>query len=510
MLGILLPIVIASFLAVFFGFEAHEMELSASETKNRDLDSFQAAWQMKLDVIQVQQWLTDISATRARDGLDDGFTEAAAARDSFKDCVAYFQTRWSEDGNRDRLGELDALDRFFDDYYESGKKMANAYISGGPAEGNISMAAFDASAARLNETLNGFFEEQKASMRNSLSGVVKFTEKLQTGTIVAFIGMTIVGLGIGLFISNRITKPLIGIMERLGQNAASMADVSDQVTSASMNLAEGSTDQASSLDITANELRTLSDTTNGNAESAVQADKLIKDSNALIVRSSEIIANMSRSMEQISNTGRETQKIVNTIDEIAFQTNLLALNAAVEAARAGEAGAGFAVVADEVRNLATRAADAAKNTSQMIEDSVSEIEAGAKFASETNAAYVDIARQSDESTRLIAQIAGVCAEQSAMLERINQSMKGLDTVVQKNAASAEESASTSEEMHAQSEDLRGLAHQLLVLVSGDKGQKVGDSYGALVSVSKPSSKPASSPRMGDGANMVLPEDVWGN
>ncbi len=481
LVGISLPILIAAALVVYFGSFAHEMEVNATQARDSDLESFQTAWQMKLDVMQVQQWLTDISATRGLDGLDDGFAEAEAARVSFKDGVKFFRSRFSGDGVADKQRKLEDLDTYFDSYYENGRKMANDYVSGGPALGNKTMAAFDEAAVRLNGVLDTFFEENKTDIHASLSDAIEFSSNMQISTIVAFIGMIAVGGAIGLSISTAITGPLLGIMQRLGQNAASMADVSDQVTSASMSLAEGSTDQASSLDTTANELKTLAETTVQNAQAAARADELIKTSNSLIVRSNDIISNMSRSMTRISETGRETQKIVNTIDEIAFQTNLLALNAAVEAARAGEAGAGFAVVADEVRSLAIRAADAAKNTSQMIDGSVSEIEAGAKFAEETTQVYVEIARQSDESTRLVGDIAVACSEQSDMLVRINDSMKDLDKVIQNNAASAEESASTSEEMHAQSEDLRGLAQQLLSLVSGGGASaQAGDSYQALL------------------------------
>ncbi len=510
LVGISLPIVIAAALAVYFGSFAHEMEVNAIQTRDSDMESFQTAWQMKLDVVQVQQWLTDISATRGLDGLDDGFAEAKASRASFKEGVEHFRKSFSSEGAGDMLNKLEALDSYFDSYYENGKKMANDYVSGGPAVGNQTMAVFDEAAAKLNSELDVFFEDNKAAIHASLSRAIDFSSSMQIGTVISLAGMIAVGLAIGFYISGAITGPLLGIMQRLGQNAASMADVSDQVTSASMSLAEGSTDQASSLDITANELKTLADTTIQNAQAAARADELMKTSNSLIVRSNEIISNMSQSMIRISETGRETQKIVNTIDEIAFQTNLLALNAAVEAARAGEAGAGFAVVADEVRSLAIRAADAAKSTSQMIDGSVSEIEAGAKFAEETNQVYVEIARQSDESTRLVGDIAVVCTEQSDMLVRINHSMKDLDKVIQSNAASAEESASTSEEMHAQSEDLRGLAQQLLALVSGGgASNQVGDSYQALLDVDARSSGRGQSSRLEMSMANADSDDLWG-
>ena len=175
---------------------------------------------------------------------------------------------------------------------------------------------------------------------------------------------------------------------------------------------------------------------------------------------------LTESMGEITRASEETSKIIKTIDEIAFQTNLLALNAAVEAARAGEAGAGFAVVADEVRNLAMRAADAAKNTANLIEGTVKKVKDGSDLVSRTNEAFQQVAGSSAKAADLVAEIAAASNEQAQGINQINTAVTELDKVTQQNAANAEESASAAEEMSAQAETMLGMVGELVAMVGG--------------------------------------------
>jgi methyl-accepting chemotaxis protein len=161
----------------------------------------------------------------------------------------------------------------------------------------------------------------------------------------------------------------------------------------------------------------------------------------IIEKANVSMSELTGSMNEIAAGSEQTQKIVRTIDEIAFQTNLLALNAAVEAARAGEAGAGFAVVADEVRNLAIRAAEAAKNTSGLIENIVKKIRNGEKLVGVTNEAFKGIMGSSGKVLQLIAQIAGSSQEQSLGIDQISRAVAEMNSLTQQNAAGAEELAS---------------------------------------------------------------------
>ena len=206
--------------------------------------------------------------------------------------------------------------------------------------------------------------------------------------------------------------------------------------------------------------------TSQNASNAGQADTYMKETGRVIEQANAVMTELTASMQAISKASEETSKIIKTIDEIAFQTNLLALNAAVEAARAGEAGAGFAVVADEVRSLALRAAEAAKNTSGLIESIVVQIKDGTELVNKTNAAFSDVAKGSTKIAALVREIAAASGEQAQGISQLNIAVNEMDKVIQQNAASAEENAGASQEMTGQSEELNVYVNKILQLIRG--------------------------------------------
>ena len=255
----------------------------------------------------------------------------------------------------------------------------------------------------------------------------------------------------------------------LDEGARHMARASDQVSGSSQQSAGSAAEQAAAIEETSAALEEMAAMTQQNADNARQADAIMQEANLIITRANASMDQMTVSMDEISKTGQETQHIVKTIDEIAFQTNLLALNAAVEAARAGEAGAGFAVVADEVRNLAIRAAEAARSTAGLIEESVKEILEGAERVNVTNKDFDEVAASAAKVTDLIAEIAAASQEQAQGIGQVNTAVADMDKGVQQNAASAEESASVAEEMSAEATQMKTMIDDLFVLVEGRAG-----------------------------------------
>jgi len=276
---------------------------------------------------------------------------------------------------------------------------------------------------------------------------------------------------IGLFIVGLISKPLNRAIEGLTKGAEQVASASGQVASSSHQLSEGSSEQAASIEETSSSLEEMSSMTKQNADNANQADNLMKEANQVVSKANDSMSDLTVSMEDISKASQETSKIIKTIDEIAFQTNLLALNAAVEAARAGEAGAGFAVVANEVRNLAMRAADAAKNTAELIEGTVQKVKDGGELVATTNNAFAQVADSAAKVGELVGEIAAASKEQAQGIGQVNTAVTEMDKIVQQNAANAEESASASEEMHAQAEQMNGFVEDLIALVGGNAKSK---------------------------------------
>jgi methyl-accepting chemotaxis protein len=284
----------------------------------------------------------------------------------------------------------------------------------------------------------------------------------------SFLAATVLAV---LFFARSITLPVMRAVQELTSGAEQVASASTQVSSASQSLAEGASEQAASIEETSSSLEEMSSMTRQNADNATQANTLMREANKVAKEAGKAMSDLDGSMSEITTASEETQKIIKTIDEIAFQTNLLALNAAVEAARAGEAGAGFAVVADEVRNLALRAAEAAKNTAGLIENTVGKVGEGSELVTHTNRSFSDMVEKVARVGELVDEIAAASNEQAQGIDQVNKAVAEMDKVVQQNAANAEESASASEELNAQAEQMEGIVGDLVRVVGGDSGAR---------------------------------------
>ena len=289
---------------------------------------------------------------------------------------------------------------------------------------------------------------------------------------IIFLIVTVVAV---VYLARNISLPIKNAVVQMSEAANQVSAASDQVATASQSLAEGASEEAAAIEETSSSLEEMSSMIKQNAGHAAQADNLMRETKQIVQKANESMLSLTKSMRDISTASDETSKIVKTIDEISFQTNLLALNAAVEAARAGEAGAGFAVVAEEVRNLAMRAAEAAKNTSVLIEDTVRKVKDGSELVVKTNEAFTGIAASASKVGNLVEEIAAASQEQSHGIDQINKAVAEMDKVTQQTAANAEESASASEEMNAQAEQMKHISTTLVTIIGGSSNGAYGDS-----------------------------------
>jgi methyl-accepting chemotaxis protein len=524
MLAIPLVFLLLGGLITFYFSETVKVE--ATMANKESFQYAKKAMQMRFNAIQVQQYLSDISATRGMDGLDDGFEKAREAHDHFLADLAEFKALFRKKGRQEMLMQSEDLERFFIQYFEIGNKMAKAYIAHGPQGGNQLMPEFDKTAEETVTRLNAFVDTQVKELDTSLSDIVQDSVRLVMFNIVFIILSLLIIIPLSKRVIHSILKPLQNataiaksgnLAERLnvhtqdeigelcnafdvmadrlvvkaqeaeaiskGDFTLSIERTSDQdtlggafqkmvmnftaivrdvlsvmqlvasgatqVSSASQRLAQGSSEQAASLEQISGVMTEILSQTAKNGEDAGYARHItIKACDTSGVGRKKIDATL-KAMDDINSSSQQIAKIIKVIDSIAFQTNLLALNAAVEAARAGTAGKGFAVVAEEVRGLAGRSARAAQETAELIEEARRKSDAGVLVASDAVKAFEEIEVQINTITEVVRSIADASHIQTKSIQEITASLSEISQITQQNSATSEETAAAAEELSSQ-------------------------------------------------------------
>ncbi|MCE5280594.1 MAG: methyl-accepting chemotaxis protein [Deltaproteobacteria bacterium] len=334
-------------------------------------------------------------------------------------------------------------------------------------------------AKRLDEVLTRITDLQVGSAKKTAEDNRSMAKIATTVMVVLTILGAVAAAGLGIFLTLIITRPVNRIVAGMSEGADQVASAASQVSASSQNLAEGASEQASSLEETSSSLEETASMAKQNSDNAGQAKAMMHEVQSVVENANRQMAELIQAISEITRSSEETGKIIKTIDEIAFQTNLLALNAAVEAARAGEAGAGFAVVADEVRNLAMRAAEAAKHTSDLIEKTIKAVQNGSSLTMATQEAFKANAEISGKVAQLVDEIATASEEQAHGINQINTAVTEMDKVTQQTAANAEESASASEELNAQAQQMRGYVAELSAVVGGNAAALSHQAAGAV-------------------------------
>ncbi|MFT3982815.1 MAG: methyl-accepting chemotaxis protein [Lachnospiraceae bacterium] len=296
---------------------------------------------------------------------------------------------------------------------------------------------------------------------------------------------------------HQIVMNLNEVFQTITQSAQQVASGSEQVSAGAQALSAGTTEQAASVEELTAAISSVAQQAEMNAANVQTATEYVKQAGKGASDSNGYMQQLNASMSEIAMSSQEISKITKLVEDIAFQTNILALNAAVEAARAGDAGKGFAVVADEVRTLAARSAEAAKQTSDLIQKSTAIVSEGERFAGDTLKALGDVSDKAQLVEQSIKEIESASTEQAAAIEQINQGLSQVSAVVQSNAATAEESSASSEELAAQAQVLQGEVSKFRLLDSRDNSFNSSFAHSAINDAERKAAiQPQPKPSMG--------------
>jgi len=394
----------------------------------------------------------------------------AKARSSFDNtaaemCNTIRQTEASKLTSEDQAA-INAIKSALGQWVDTFPKFADLCTAGQAEQANeIALKQITPLMDTLQKNAAAFGHANSARRDAGIAATQAGIQRNQFVMLVISALVLLAGAG-GFFAVTGLAKTLKHISDTVAEGAHQVAQVAAQVSSSSQTLAQGTSENAGSLEETSAATEQISSMARRNTENSQNAVSIVAHSVEKFAETNLALDGMVLAMGEINGSSQKISKIIKVIDEIAFQTNILALNAAVEAARAGEAGLGFAVVADEVRNLSQRCAQAARDTASLIEESISKSDSGKSKVDRVAEAIRGVTTEAAQVKTLVDEVSLGSQEQARGLDQISKSITQMEQAGQGAAATAEESAAAAEQLAAQSATLTDIGRQLRTLVDG--------------------------------------------
>ena len=501
---------------LFFLFFATFIILYLSRIKNLNLKNlhlnfshYSYSQKTKLNIVQIQQFLSDIGATRGEDGLDDGLKVAEEHYLALLKNIDEEKKLATESNNQEMVKSLDNIKSLSENYYKTGVTMANLYIKEGTKAGNNYMPNFDNSSLELQKEVDTFLNQATANFTSEMS---KITQEIELILSISIWTPLLALIGFSLFSYNfikKLTKQLIEVTDELNQTTPLLIDSSDSMKSLSSELSTGATQQAAAVQETAASIEEIAAMIGRNSDNAHNAQESSRDSLQSVKSGQQAIADMLIAMEEISQNNdsfnsfmsknnEELNEMVqvikniadktNVINDIVFQTKLLSFNAAVEAARAGEQGKGFSVVAEEIGNLAQMSGNAANEIKFQLDDSIlkvnkivsttrsqveflisdgkDKIALGVNKAKQCDVVLNEINHTSSSVQSLVSEVASASKEQSQGIDEVNKAMGLIDEITNKNTSASQGVAENANQVMQLSTSVKDTTTKLSILING--------------------------------------------